>query len=81
MIGRGTSEGQGAFTWSVSGGLQLSVTPTNVAVKAHTNAVTESMVSTGRSWSDADGLLAGLRDDEGRASAQRYLDRVRTRRA
>jgi len=48
-----------------------------LATKAHTNAVTESMVSTGRSWADVDGLLAGLRDPEGRASAQRYLERVR----
>jgi enoyl-CoA hydratase/carnithine racemase len=51
-----------------------------LATKAHTNAVTESMVSTGRSWSDVDGLLAGLRDPEGRDSAQRYLERVRARR-
>jgi enoyl-CoA hydratase/carnithine racemase len=48
-----------------------------LATKAHTNAVTESMVGTGRSWADVDGLLAGLRDPEGRASAQRYLERVR----
>lgn len=48
-----------------------------LATKAHTNAVTESMVGTGRSWSDADGLLAGLRDPEGRQSGQRYLERVR----
>ena len=47
--------------------------------KAHVNAVTESMVGTGRSWSDADGLLAGLRDEEGRASAQAYLARVRAK--
>ncbi len=45
--------------------------------KAHVNAVTESMVGTGRSWADADGLSAGLRDPEGRAAAQRYLDRLR----
>jgi enoyl-CoA hydratase/carnithine racemase len=45
--------------------------------KAHVNAVTESMVGTGRSWADADGLAAGLRDPEGRAAAQRYLDRLR----
>lgn len=51
-----------------------------LATKAHTNAVTESMVGTGRSWSDADGLLAGLRDPEGRASSERYLDRVRKKR-
>ena len=49
-----------------------------LATKAHTNAVTESMVGTGRSWSDADGLLAGLRDPEGRASAAAYLERVRS---
>lgn len=51
-----------------------------LATKVHTNAVTESMVSTGRSWSDADGLLAGLRDAEGRASAAAYLERVRGKR-
>lgn len=45
--------------------------------KAHVNAVTESMVGTGRSWSDADGLYAGLRDEEGRASAQAYVERLR----
>ena len=45
--------------------------------KAHVNAVTESMVGTGRSWADADGLMAGLRDPEGRAAAQRYLERMR----
>ena len=30
-----------------------------LSTKAHTNAVTEAMVSTTRSWADADGLLAG----------------------
>lgn len=48
-----------------------------LATKVHTNAVTEAMVGTGRSWSDADGLLAGLRDSEGRESGRRYLERVR----
>ena len=47
--------------------------------KAHVNAVTESMVGTGRSWADADGLYAGLRDAEGRASAAAYMERVRRR--
>lgn len=51
-----------------------------LATKAHTNAVTESMVSTGRSWSDADGLLAGLGDPEGRESARRYLEQRSLRR-
>jgi enoyl-CoA hydratase/3-hydroxypropionyl-coenzyme A dehydratase len=49
--------------------------------KAHVNAVTESMVGTGRSWADADGLRAGLRDPEGRASAEAYLARVRAGRS
>lgn len=47
--------------------------------KAHVNAVTESMVGTGRSWADADGLFAGLRDEEGRAAALAYAERLRTR--
>lgn len=45
--------------------------------KAHVNAVTESMVGTGRSWADADGLAAGLRDPEGRAAAEAYVGRLR----
>lgn len=52
-----------------------------LATKSHTNAVTESMVSTGRSWSDADGLLAGLRDADGRASRRGYLERLRAKRS
>ena len=47
-----------------------------LATKAHTNAVTEAMAGTGRSWADGDGLLSGQHDPEGRASARRYLDRV-----
>ncbi|HEX2152473.1 MAG TPA: enoyl-CoA hydratase/isomerase family protein [Acidimicrobiia bacterium] len=49
-----------------------------LATKVHTNAVSEAMASTGRNWSDADGLLAGLADPEGRQSARRYLDRMRS---
>jgi enoyl-CoA hydratase/carnithine racemase len=51
-----------------------------LSTKAHVNAVTESMVGTGRSWSDADGLLAGLRDPEGKASSAAYLANVQARR-
>ncbi len=47
--------------------------------KAHVNAVTESMVGTGRSWAVADGLGAGLRDPEGRAAAEGYLAERRRR--
>ena len=50
-----------------------------MATKAHTNAVTEAMVATGRSWADADVLLAARRDPEGRESARRYLERVRSK--
>lgn len=50
-----------------------------LATKAHTNAVTESMVGTGRSWADVDGLLAGLRDPECRESSRQYLERVRAK--
>ncbi|MEI6497682.1 MAG: enoyl-CoA hydratase/isomerase family protein [Actinomycetota bacterium] len=47
--------------------------------KAHVNAVTESMVSTGRSWADADALAAGMRDPEGRAAALAYMERLRNK--
>lgn len=47
------------------------------ATKRHVNAVTEGLSQAGRSWSDADGLLAGLRDPEGQTSAAAYLQRVR----
>ena len=33
----------------------------------------------GRSWADADGLYAGLRDEEGRASAAAYVARLRAK--
>lgn len=50
-----------------------------LATKAHVNAVTESMVGTGRSWADADALGAGFADPEGRAKAREYLARRRSR--
>jgi hypothetical protein len=34
------------------------------------------MVGTGRSWSDADGLTAALRDPEGSASRKSYMERL-----
>ena len=48
-----------------------------LASKRHVNAVTEQMVGTARSWSDADGLVAALGEPEGRESATRYLARIR----
>lgn len=47
--------------------------------KQHTNAVTEGMVATARSFSDADGLVTALHDPESRDAALAYLDRVRRR--
>ncbi len=47
-----------------------------LATKRHVNAVTDQMVGTGRSWSDADGLTAALRDPEGRASRSAYMERL-----
>jgi enoyl-CoA hydratase/carnithine racemase len=49
------------------------------ATKRHTNAVTEGMVATARSWSDADALLTALHDPESRAAAAAYLGRVQRR--
>ncbi len=46
------------------------------ATKAGTNAVTASMIGVARSWNDAEALLAGLRDPEGRESAARYLGKL-----
>jgi enoyl-CoA hydratase/carnithine racemase len=47
------------------------------ATKSGTNAVTAQMVGASRAWNDAEALLAGLRDPEGRASAERYLRDLR----
>lgn len=49
------------------------------ATKRHTNAVTEGMVATARSWSDADGLVTALHDPESRDAAMAYLARVQRR--
>lgn len=51
------------------------------STKRHVNAVSETMVASARSWADADGLLAGLRDPEGNESAARYLARMREKRS
>jgi enoyl-CoA hydratase/carnithine racemase len=52
---------------------------TLMATKRHTNAVTEGMVATARSWIDADSLVTAQRDPESREVAARYLERVRRR--
>ncbi len=48
-----------------------------LATKRHANAAADELAGAGHSWSDADGLLAAIRDPESRASAERYLARMR----
>ncbi len=43
------------------------------ATKRHVNAVTDQMVGTGRSWSDADGLVNGFQDPECGQARRDYL--------
>ena len=43
------------------------------STKRHVNAVTSQMVGTTRSWSDADGLVVGLSDEESVRARERYL--------
>ena len=43
------------------------------STKRHVNAVTSQMVGTARSWSDADGLVVGLSDEESVRARERYL--------
>jgi 1,4-dihydroxy-2-naphthoyl-CoA synthase len=43
------------------------------STKRHVNAVTNEMVGTARSWSDADGLVAAFADDESAKARRDYL--------
>lgn len=43
------------------------------AAKHHTNAVTASMVATGRAWNDADSLVTAVHDGDSRRAATNYL--------
>lgn len=47
------------------------------ATKRGTNAVTAQMVGMTRAWSDSAALETGLRDPEGRAAAEAYMNRVK----
>ena len=46
---------------------------TLVSTKRHVNAVTDQMVGTMRSWSDADGLVTAFHDEECGAARRDYL--------
>jgi enoyl-CoA hydratase/carnithine racemase len=50
-----------------------------LSTKAHTNAVSEAMVHTGRSWGDAESLWAGFVDREGAEARRRYLEQLSKR--
>ena len=52
---------------------------TLLATKRHVNAVTDQMVGTMRSWSDADGLAVALQDPECAEARRRYLTRKQTK--
>lgn len=49
------------------------------ATKQHVDAVTRSMVSLDRAWSDAHALMAARADEESQQAAQDYLERFRKR--
>ncbi|MBW2395139.1 MAG: enoyl-CoA hydratase/isomerase family protein, partial [Deltaproteobacteria bacterium] len=46
------------------------------ATKRHVNAVTDQMVGTMRSWSDADGLVTALGDEECNEARRNYLRKL-----
>lgn len=46
---------------------------TLTTTKRHTNAVSEGMVGTARTWNDADSLVAALHDPESRGAGAAYL--------
>lgn len=52
---------------------------TLIATKRHVNAVTDQMVGTMRSWSDADGLAVALGDPECAEARRRYLTQQDTK--
>ncbi len=51
-----------------------------LATKRHVNAVTAQMVGIDRAWADADALVAGLRDPEGREKQAAYIAALSERR-
>ncbi|UCH49849.1 MAG: enoyl-CoA hydratase/isomerase family protein [Betaproteobacteria bacterium] len=53
--------------------LASKATHTLVSTKRHVNAVTDQMVGTMRSWSDADGFVTALADAECTAARREYL--------
>lgn len=52
-----------------------------LATKRHVNAVTAQMVGIDRAWADADALVAGLRDPQGRTKQAAYIASLAQRRS
>lgn len=53
--------------------LRVASEDTLFSTKRHVNAITEQMLGTNRSWSDADGLVAAFQDEESRQVRRDYL--------
>lgn len=52
-----------------------------LSTKRHVNAVTAQMVGIDRAWADADALVAGLRDPQGREKQAAYIASLAARRS
>ena len=65
---------------SLAASLEQKSSLTLEATKRHANAITDGMVGMGRTWNDADSLVAAQQDPESRAAAAAYLKKLRSRR-
>lgn len=66
---------------SLAASLASKATYALLATKRHVNAVTSQMVGLDRAWADADSLVAGLRDPEGRQKQSEYIAGLAAKRA
>ena len=57
----------------LAGALAAKASHAIFATKRHVNAVTDQMVGTMRSWSDADGLVTAFQDEECAEARRTYL--------
>jgi len=64
-----------ALAWAAS--LATKASHAIFSTKRHVNAVTDQMVGTMRSWSDADGLVTAFGDEECADARRAYLERRR----
>jgi enoyl-CoA hydratase/carnithine racemase len=59
--------------WALATSLTAKASHTLTSTKRHVNAVTDQMVGTMRSWSDADGLVTAFNDEECARARRAYL--------